>query len=211
MARPSPAAAARISWPGMPEPAAPGRIGPNAVLQLLPVLDAAEPGLAARLLCEAGLDAPPGDHGLMAEAPAAALHRAVRARRTDAPDLLRRAGQGTAAYILAHRIPPAARAVLRLLPAPLAAPLLARTIARHAWTFAGSGRFRSEGRGPLAFELADNPLIRGEAAAGPLCHWHAAVLTGLFAALVHRDARVTEAACAAQGAPACRFVLCLDP
>ena len=44
-------------------------IGPNAVLQLLPLID-------LRLLGEAGLAAPPSDHGLMAEEPAHRLHRA---------------------------------------------------------------------------------------------------------------------------------------
>lgn len=196
----------------MPDPAAaPGLIGPNAVLQLLPVLEAAEPGLAGGMLRRAGLDGPPSDHGLMAEGPAAALHRAVRGNCADANTILMRAGQGTAAYILAHRIPSVARAGLRCLPAWLAAPILARAIARHAWTFAGSGQFCIAGRAPLTFDLVDNPLIRGERATDPLCHWHAAVFTGLFRALVSRDARVIETDCAAQGAPACRFVLHLRP
>lgn len=147
----------------------------------------------------------------MAEGPAAALHRAVRVHRADAADLLARAGQGTAAYILAHRIPPAAKALLRWLPQAVAVQLLSRAIARNAWTFAGSGRFRIACRSPLALELADNPMIRGEAATKPLCHWHAAVFTGLFRALVTPRARVVETACAAHGAPACRFVLRLDP
>src|SRR6056297_836771 len=149
---------------------APGRIGPNAVLQLLPVLDAAEPGLAVRMLAAAGLDGPPSDAGLMDEGPAAALHRTVRRARPDADALLARAGRGTADYILAHRIPGPAQAMLRALPGPVAAPLLARAIARHAWTFAGSGRFRIAGRAPPVFELAGNPLIAGEAAEAPLCH-----------------------------------------
>lgn len=195
----------------MPDHAAPGRIGPNAVLQLLPVLDAAEPGLAARLLAEAGLDHAPADTGLMPEAPAAAFHRALRAARPEAAALLARAGQGTADYILAHRIPRAAQAVLRLLPGPVAAGLLARAVARHSWTFAGSGRFAIVSRRPLTFDLSDNPLIRGEVVGAPLCHWHAAVFTGLFRALAAPRARVEETACAAAGAPACRFVLRLRP
>lgn len=196
----------------MPDHAgAPGLIGPNAVLQLLPVLDGITPGLAADLLRRAGLRGPPCDHGLMAEGPAAALHREVRASRPDAVEILSRAGQGTAAYILANRIPAAAKTALRCLPAALAARLLSRAIARHAWTFAGSGRFCVTGHHPLTFDLADNPLIRGEHGPDPLCHWHAAVFTGLFRALVSPDARFAETACAAQGARACRFVLRLRP
>lgn len=197
----------------MPDGARPhhGRIGPNAVLQLLAVLDAVEPGLSARLLVAAGLSGPPPDTGLMDEAAAAALHRLIRATRPDAAALLSRAGWATGDYILAHRIPQPVAAMLRALPTGLAAPILARAIARHAWTFAGSGHFAIIGRHPLIFEMSENPLIRGEMANLPLCHWHAAVFTRLFSALVSRRARMDETACAAMGAPACRFEYSLCP
>jgi divinyl protochlorophyllide a 8-vinyl-reductase len=45
---------------------------------------------------------------------------------------------------------------------------LGKAIARHAWTFAGSGRFRVVA--PLVFEIADNPIVRGEVSDVPLCH-----------------------------------------
>jgi hypothetical protein len=63
--------------------------------------------------------------------------------RRQAGAILAKAGQGTADYILAHRIPGPAKALIRALPAPLGARLLTAAIARHAWTFTGSGRFRS--------------------------------------------------------------------
>jgi divinyl protochlorophyllide a 8-vinyl-reductase len=45
----------------------------------------------------------------------------------------------------------------------------------------------------------------GLQADAPACGYYAATFEGLFAALVHRRARVVEVACEAQGAPACVF------
>ena len=73
--------------------------------------------------------------------------------------------------------------MLEALPASLASRQLLSAIARHAWTFAGSGRY----------------------AAGPVCHWHAGVFETLFRTLVHPRSRARETACCAAGAPACRF------
>jgi divinyl protochlorophyllide a 8-vinyl-reductase len=185
-----------------------GWIGPNALLQLIPVLDRA---LGApdrlRLFARAGAGAVPSDR-MIPEGPVAQVHRAVRACLPDqAPALMQEAGRGTADYILAHRIPKAAQRLLRALPRRLSASLLARAIARNAWTFAGSGQFRIVSWHPMVFEIADNPVIRGEAAPYPVCDWHVAVFQRLFAALVAPGVTVTETACCACGAPACRFVL----
>lgn len=190
-------------------PSAPpgGRIGPNAVLQLIPVLTA-EIGAAEtrRLMGQAGLSGPPSDHGLMPEAPAHALHAQVRRAMPDrAAPILAEAGARTAQYILAHRIPRLAQTALRWMPDALAIRVLSQAIRKNAWTFAGSGRFAVEA--PGQFTLAANPLIAGEFAARPLCHWHAAVFTGLFARLVAPDIRFAEVACTACGDPACRFVI----
>lgn len=57
------------------------------------------------------------------------------------------------------------------------------------------------------FGIADNPVVRGEVAARPICDWHGAVFERLFADLVDPDITVTESACCACGAPECRFVL----
>jgi bacteriochlorophyll 4-vinyl reductase len=35
----------------------------------------------------------------------------------------------------------------------------------------------------VVFEIADNPVVRGEHSETPLCHWHAAVFERLFSAL----------------------------
>jgi divinyl protochlorophyllide a 8-vinyl-reductase len=57
-------------------PVAEGRIGPNAVLQLVPVLrDEAGEAVTAKLLARAGVvELPDPEAGLMEEAPAARLH-----------------------------------------------------------------------------------------------------------------------------------------
>ncbi|MCX7890537.1 MAG: bacteriochlorophyll 4-vinyl reductase [Rhodobacteraceae bacterium] len=191
---------------GQAAPGGGGRIGPNAILQLVAPVEAAggEP-LVQCLLAAAGLDGPPAADGLIPEVWAARMHRELRRLRPDAAAILREAGARTGRYILARRIPAPARAVLRTLPAVAAAPLLARAIEKHAWTFAGSGRFAVTSTRPPVLELAGNPLIRGEEAGAPLCHWHAAVFTVLFRALADPHSVAVETACAACGAPACRF------
>jgi divinyl protochlorophyllide a 8-vinyl-reductase len=192
-------------------PHPPGLIGPNAILQLVPVLER----VGGRALCDgilaaAGVAALPSGAAMIDEAAAARVHAEVRRQ---VPDLARaiaaEAGRRTADYILANRIPARAQRVLKALPPPLAARLLARAIARHAWTFAGSGRFEVAARRPLVLALHGNPLVRGERSGQCLCHWHAAVFERLFRALASPSAHVRETACVAAGAPACRFELAL--
>ena len=184
-----------------------GLIGPNAILQLVPVLDRAG-GAALReaVMDAAGLRTLPDGTAMIAEAEAARLHQALRRVAPGrAPELAREAGRLTGDYILAHRIPALAHRVLKALPAALSAPLLTRAIAQHAWTFAGSGRFEVVSRRPLTFAIHDNPLVRGEHADHCLCYWHAAVFERLFRVLVSTRAEVRETACAGAGADACRF------
>lgn len=184
-----------------------GVIGPNAVLQLVPVLDrAGGRELRWRVLAGAGIFELPDGQTMIPEGSAARLHQEMRRVLPDlAPALAHAAGYATADYILAHRIPRLAQAVLRVLPAPLAARALARAITAHAWTFAGSGAFSQIS--PYCFEIRDNPIVRGEHSDTGLCIWHAAVFERLYRVLVAPDFRCTETACCAAGAPACRFEL----
>jgi len=95
---------------------------------------------------------------------------------------------------------------LKALPPAPAAGLLSRAIARHAWTFVGSGRFHV--RDAWTFEIEGNPLIRGEASEPCLCHWHTAVFERLYEALVAPASRCAETRCGAQGRDSrCRFEL----
>ncbi len=184
-----------------------GLIGPNALTQLLPVLERAGGAeLRERLLARAGVTALPDMTGLIDEAPVARLHQAMRAEVPAlAPALAFEAGARTADYILAHRIPRPVQAVLTRLPAWAAGPVLSKAIARNAWTFAGSGRFEVLRAWPAVFLIHDNPVVRGEQAGAPVCHWHAGVFERLYRVLVTDRARAREVACCACGAPACRF------
>ena len=190
---------------GRPHPH--GRIGPNALTQLLPLLEkAGGTELRETLLARAGVFELPDMTGLIDEEPVARLHQAMRAEVPDlAPSLAWEAGVRTADYILAHRIPKAAQRVLKRLPPWAGGPLLTKAIARNAWTFAGSGRFEVERAWPAVLVIRDNPVVRGERAAAPLCHWHAGVFERLFRVLVSDRARAREVECCAGGAAACRF------
>lgn len=183
-----------------------GRIGPNAILQMLPVLDRVfGPDRCSRMLAAAGLSEIPDGRSMIPETDAARLHRRLRVEAPRlAPRIAADAGFATADYILANRIPWPAQLVLKALPAGPSARLLSRAIAQHAWTFAGSGDFHVVDR--WTFELGNNPLILGETSGSCLCHWHAAVFEGLYRALVSPGCRCEETRCAAQGfGHRCRF------
>lgn len=191
----------------VPVPSVAARIGPNAITQLVAVLDRIE-GRAFRdsVMDQAGVGVPDPALGMIPEADAAAVHLALRAVAPErAEGLLRLAGLATGSYILKHRIPRPAQWVIRALPAPLGARVLAGAIARHSWTFAGSGAFRIAGWRPLTFEVEGNPLVAGLRADHPLCHWHAAVFERLFARLVWRSCVVREVDCCGAGGAVCRF------
>lgn len=185
------------------------RIGPNAILQLIPVLEGAfGSGAADRSLASAGVPRPEPDSGMLPESQVSALHRWLRETHPqEAPRLLRAAGLATGDYILANRIPSLAQKLIRALPPFLGARVLSSAITKHSWTFAGSGKFRVVSRRPLSFEIARNPVVAGESSDTPICHWHAAVFERLFSRLVWPDVAVRETHCCASGASACRFEL----
>ena len=192
---------------GQPAGRSSGRIGPNALTQLLPLLEkAGGPALRDGLLAEAGIFTLPDTTGLIEEGPVARLHQALRASLPDlAPSLAWEAGLRTADYIIANRIPRPAVLLMQALPARLAAPLLLAAIAKHAWTFAGSGRFEVLSCRPARVAIHDNPVVRGEASDHPICHWHAAVFERLFSRLVHPGWCARESQCCAMAHAACVF------
>lgn len=186
-----------------------GLIGPNALTQMLPLLDrVGGRALRDRLLADSGIVELPDMSGLIPEEPVARLHRTVRAELPElARDLSREAGERTADYILTHRIPAPAQRALRWLPPRVSGPILSEAIARNAWTFAGSGEFEVERGWMPVFLLRENPVISGERSEFPICHWHAAVFERLFRVLVDDRLRARETACGAQGHDCCRFEL----
>ena len=182
-------------------------IGPNAILQMLPVLDQVV-GRTRRdeIFARAGLSTPPDGTQMIPERDAARLHAQVRHDLPYlAPFITRQAGIATARYILKHRIPRPVQMLLKVLPANSSARLLSQAIQKHAWTFTGSGRF--EVVDPFCFEIIDNPLIAGERAPRGLCHWHAAVFAHLYSELVAPGMTCEELTCAAQGGRRCLFQL----
>jgi divinyl protochlorophyllide a 8-vinyl-reductase len=189
-----------------------GRIGPNAIIQVDHALQrwgGAE--LAERIFGQAQLLhyrlQPP--QRMVDEAEVVRLHQLMaRELGSEAVAVARDAGTATARYLLANRIPRPMQKALKLLPARAALEVLLRAIARHAWTFVGSGEF-SVVRSAQGIELQvqHNPLCRGLQADTPACDYFAACFETLFKTLVHSHARVRETACEACGDDACRFLV----
>lgn len=184
----------------------PARIGPNAVIQTGQALSALYGVGAARLIFESAglrrhLEAPPT--AMVDEREPVALFAAIRAMLppAEANRVLAEAGFRTAHYILDHRIPPLARKTLPKLHPALASRLLVSAIARHAWTFAGSGVFRGRvmdlTKPRVRLEIVGNPL------ATPGCPWHGAAFQRLFGTLCGCTATVRHLECCASGGNRC--------
>lgn len=192
-----------------------GRIGPNAITRVAEALgilhgEAARQQVFARAQLLHYLDAPPAS--MVDETEVQRLHRALRASfdAKAARRLARLAGECTGDYLLAHRIPRPLQLVLECMPARLAAHVLLSAIRRHAWTFAGSGRFTALAGRPIRLTITHCPLCRDEHAMDGTaqCDYYAATFERLFRTLVHYDVRVTEVQCEAAGGNACEFEAC---
>ncbi len=191
-------------------PSVAARIGPNAIIRVAAALvDGHGADVAARVFETAGLaaylrDAP----GIMVdEDEVTRLQHALRAYLGDAAAaaVSREAGRLTAEYLLAHRIPRAVQRLLAILPPRAASRVLLAAISRHAWTFAGSGRFGVEHGDVLVLSITGCAVCRGAHGDVPLCDYYTATFERLFRALVARSASVTEVACEGAGATCCRF------
>lgn len=187
-----------------------GRIGPNAITRVAEVLPPHVGSAATWALFDSvglvrHLRQPPQD--MVDEEEVRQLHGALRAQLgcERAAAVARDAGLRTADYLLAQRIPRPVQAVLKRLPAALAARVLLAAITRHAWTFAGSGHFQARAGSPVVLIIRDNPMCRGVHADAPACDYYAAVFQRLFQVLVHPRSRVHEVACEACGDAECRF------
>lgn len=191
----------------MRRPAVPGFMAPQVVLNLIAVVLARLGQAAVDLLRhEAEVTRLPAVTEPVREDIAARLHQSVRRLWPDqAAVLLREAGRATADALLDTQQSVRAQAMLTGAPWPIAAWLLGRWARQHDWTFVGSGTFNP--LNALEWDIADNPLIRGERAATVSCSWHMGLFERLFQRLVSPDLECREMACAAIGAPACRFVI----
>lgn len=195
----------------------PARIGPNAVLQTLRALREREPAeVSARVALRAELPAllPAG---MIPEAWFVRLLVAVRDELSPerAEAVLRLSGAYTAAYVGQNRIPAPVRGLLAVTPERLALPMLLSAFRRHAWTFAGAGRFDvDEARYPSTIVLDGAPTCRREAARavapGRLTGaYYEAAFEGLLR-LAAPHARVREVACQSGSAAFCRFEITLN-
>ena len=186
------------------------RIGPNAIIRIAEALAELSPAHRTPVFAAAGLE-----HYLehlpermVPEADVSALQAAVGEHLPPAlaDSINQRAGQLTADYLLANRIPRAVQHLLKPLPAGLAARVLLGAIARHAWTFAGSGTFHAAPiRRGAQVSIVGCPVCAGRHLDHPACGYFTATFAGLFVSLVHPHSRVRETACQAMGDPACRF------
>lgn len=184
------------------------QIGPNAVLQTMRALaELEDPGVVDAVRSAAQLPDPLPD-GMIPERwfvnLVDVLRRELPPLRADA--VLQRSGAYTAEYVRAHRIPRPVQVALQILPQRLAVPLLLSAFSRHAWTFAGSGQFRVEGRYPGTIVLEHGPTCRSHPITDHSGAYYEAAFEGLLR-LAAPHVHVTEEACEARGAAACRFRL----
>lgn len=189
-----------------------GMIGPNAIVRMAQALTAREgPDGCRRAFAAAGiarhLDNEP--QRMVDEMDVARLHRAVydQLGAAAAAQISREAGQRTADYLLAHRIPLLAQRLLSMLPRPWSAGIFANAIARHAWTFAGSGAFAYVVDNGLRLRIRGAPVSRLLETHEPACHYYSATFERVFSAVLGPGVQVVETECEASGAPACLFHL----
>lgn len=187
------------------------QIGPNAVLQTLrAVREMRSAAMAEEVRALANLPDPLPE-GMIPEPWFVALLASVRAWVPEPEQVLGRAGLYTAAYVRDNRIPAPIRRTLKMLPSRAALPLLLNAFRRNAWTFAGAGEFDIEEGYPHVLTLRGAPSCRPEAS--PPSTGGGSYYEGAFEELLHLaapNARVTEIACAARGAPRCRFEISLS-
>jgi divinyl protochlorophyllide a 8-vinyl-reductase len=185
------------------------RIGPNAIIQTVRALHEQYGERADELLIRAGRP------DLCEQLPAEMIdeqefHDLIQHLRSQigleaTAAILAHAGAYTGDYILANRIPRPAQVLLKILPPRLALNFLLAAIAKHAWTFVGSGQF-TYGRDPtMRLKIVDCVECREIQAATPVCAFYQAAFERLIRALVKQRSCVYEIACAACGAPACIF------
>lgn len=173
-----------------------GRIGPNAILRLIEAVEAQEgAAAAAELLNQAGLsyhrNQLPQD--MVDEKEVASLHTALSVRfpRPHAIMLAHRAGVATAEYLLANRIPRMAQPIIKLLPTSLGLKTLVKSMAGHAWTFAGSAEFAHDAKLPGRLSLSGGLYETSPTTAETMTTFYTATFQTLFDALMRSSIRVT--------------------
>ncbi|MCF7983151.1 MAG: bacteriochlorophyll 4-vinyl reductase [Thiohalocapsa sp.] len=186
----------------------PARIGPNAIIRVAEALGARN-GPAASVFEAAGLShyltAPPEE--MVDEREVIALQQSLRSTLglDQAKAVSFDAGLRTGDYLLAHRIPKGAQRILKLLPPGPASGILLKAVAKHAWTFSGSGQFGFETGRPVRVTITGCPICRGAVADTAVCDFYTGCFQRLFRVLVTARTEVAEVQCQAHGAHACVF------
>ena len=176
--------------PSAAAPSVAGKIGPNALIQTVHVLQAqASPDEVAAVLHACGLER------LLTEMPSTMVDEqeffdladtlAAQRGATETQAILREAGRLTGDYLLAHRIPRPFQRLLHLMPRRAAMKLLMTAIRKHAWTFVGSGDFTyTLGRRPqLTIACSSNVT-------SAVCGFYGGTFERLFQTLVDAEAQV---------------------
>jgi divinyl protochlorophyllide a 8-vinyl-reductase len=188
-----------------------GRIGPNVLIQAARALEQRlGRERAGRILVDSTqhtLDTLPS--GMVDEARANALMRRLVDDHGIAftRSVMHDAGTRTGDYLLAHRIPRAARLLLPLLPTNAALRLLLNAIGRHTWTFAGSAHVRITSGNPAIIAISRCPLCAGILSDAHLCDFYTGTFTRLARVLLGPTAFAEEVACESTGDSACRFLI----
>ncbi|NTW98290.1 MAG: bacteriochlorophyll 4-vinyl reductase [Oscillochloris sp.] len=185
------------------------RIGPNAIIQTIASLrEVYAPDELPKLLvggAEVYLSELP--HAMIPEEQFHALVELLTPRLgvERAGEILYRSGERTADYVRANRIPGPFRTVLGIIPAPIGLRLLLPAISKHAWTFAGSGKFSFHlGRAPwISIGKPVDHDTSGIAAV--LCRYYCGAFTQMLRRVVSQRIELREASCQARGGEACVY------
>lgn len=188
-----------------------GVIGPNSVLQLVVVLrerlgDEAAERILARATGRTFEQLPTAM--IDEREPNRFVRELIGSVGVDQAERhMREAGKRTGDYLLANRIPRIAQWIIRLMPRAIGRRMLVGAMARHSWTFAGSGQFTVvDGAAPQLI-IAGCPMCRGFHAHAPMCGYYAATFERLLQVVVDPRMHVEEIECEAMGGHACRFTL----
>lgn len=178
------------------------------ILSVLSAVDALCPaGTRDSLLSAARITRPPNPGETVREDLVSLLHKAVRTElpAEEAGRVLDLAGQKVGDHVLAHEITKRAQTLLKRAPWHLSVWLLGRAAEQNTWAIFGSGTFDVERN--MGFELRNTPLIRGEEAQAPICHFHVGLFSRLLTELADPNLTCREIACQAMGHDACRFAI----
>lgn len=187
------------------------RIGPNAIIRVAEALrDELGHSSLTRVFAAAGLERylETLPEQMVDEREVTRLHEMLRRELgiDTAAAISWTAGLATAEYLLAHRIPQGAQRLLHILPPGIAARLLLPAIAKHSWTFSGSGTFHYLATHPSQLSIIGCPICQGGKTDMPMCHYYTATFQQLFTKLVSKRCRAQEISCQAHGAaPSCTF------